>query len=553
MRRRRFLKLLSWTTASGFCSAELFANQHYNVDSAQRKNSVDTSTKDIQLEMFMPDLVLGHRLRDREMILNAWQTAPQKSTTEILIAGAGVAGLSCAYHLKKMNRQFTIIDPLDRPGGTSASIFCGDLQVPIGAHYLMTPPSEAVELRNFLTEIGAIQDHVDGLDIYNPKFLLDNSKNVERSFYKGRWIDGIGDSLGDLPQSTALRKFHRLARFLSQIEGDDKRRWFSIPTEKSSHDQKALELFNINFVEYLKKAKIWDKQVEYVVNYACMDDYGCLAHEVSAWLGWHYFACRPYLNLSQTLTSSSGNGWLVEAMQKQIPQESKIWSTVLAGIRKHKQGIECLLTDHQGNWWRQVCSKLIYAGKNHALKYLCNEPWYQQKLEEIAPLLLKNQKQWLTTQIKFENLPTELANQMHWDNVDIDSQSVGYIHANHQNFNPKDSQVLTHYLPVSAKLGWHNKELFNQSPAQLKQLIIDDLYHSSPELVPYIAKMIFRPAGHAMSIPAKNQPLPSLINGQNSPEISDLILCNSDSYGLPLFEEAFQAGYNASQKIAKIR
>ena len=552
MIRRNFLKLLGLSAASTLPVKSLFAIPPSHLQ--QTKGPLRYPSQEaIKLQMFGPDITLGHKLRDHQLIRESWNNAFEKPSIETLIAGAGVAGLSCAYHLHQQGAQFLIIDPLDRAGGTSAAINCGGMQVPIGAHYLMTPPTEATEIRLFLKEIGAIEENLTGLDIYRSDLLLNSTRPQERSFYINQWTDGIGDSLGDLPQSITLRKFHKFWQFLSQLQGIDGRRWFSIPTEKSSRDPKALELFDINFVEYLKNAKLWDEQVEYVVNFACMDDYGCLAHEVSAWLGWHYFACRPYLDLSQTLTSVSGNGWLVEELQNRIPEYSKHWSTVLASVRKHPLGLECLLTNSQGLWWKQIVKKLVYAGKNHVLKHLCTEKWYVDGLSKVSSQLLTNQKLWLTTQIQFNKLPPDILDSINWDNVDVHSKSVGYIHANHQDFDHQDQQVITHYFPVSAKLGWNNKDLFNQSPAQLKQLVIDDLFHSSPELVAHITKMIFRPAGHAMSIPTKNQRLPSLVNAENTPVIGDLILCNSDSYGLPLFEEAFQAGYNASRKIAKIR
>ncbi len=543
MHRRQFLRLLGLSATSSFC---------INSNSMSNPSVDDFSLNSkIKTKLFVPDLELGHRLRDPKQIIQGWLKSDELPPAETLIAGAGVAGLSCAYHLNKASKEFIIIDPLDRAGGTSASIQCGALDVPLGAHYLMSPPAESNELRQFLFDVKAIISKSKGINQFDKNLLLNTRRSTERSFYNGQWYEGIGDSLGNRKQSPKLKKFHHFWQFLSDLKGDDGRRWFSIPTGKSSRDLKALELFKINFVDYLRNAEMWDEQVEYVVNYACMDDYGCLANQVSAWVGFHYFACRPYYEIPVTLTSSSGNAWLVKALLKNISSSKTQWNTVLASFKEHSQGIDCLLTNRQGKWWRQTFHNVVYAGKNHTLKYLNRDEWFVNGLKKVIPNLPRDQKIWLTTQIRLNSLPNSIEKSLCWDNVDIHSSSVGYIHANHQQSSTDNNTVITHFFPISAKLNWSSEELQSKSKDELLELVISDLKNSSPELLPYISEVVFRPMFHAMAIPDVKQTLPSLKQSTLPYRIKNIFLCNSDTYGLPLFEEAFQIGFHTSDAILK--
>ena len=62
-----------------------------------------------------------------------------------------------------------------------------------------------------------------------------------------------------------------------------------------------------------------------------------LQMKVSAWVGFHYFACRPYYEIPVTLTSSSGNAWLVKALLKNISSSKTQWNTVLAGLKSTRR------------------------------------------------------------------------------------------------------------------------------------------------------------------------------------------------------------------------
>ena len=53
-------------------------------------------------------------------------------------------------------------------------------------------------------------------------------------------------------------------------------------------------------------------------NYACRDDYGALASDVSAWAGVHYFASRERPTRTGPLTWPEGNGWIVRRLLERV-------------------------------------------------------------------------------------------------------------------------------------------------------------------------------------------------------------------------------------------
>ena len=68
-------------------------------------------------ELVGADVVLGHRLRERHTLKpERWETVP------LVIVGAGVAGLSAAWHLlRQKNDRFVVLELEAAPGGTSRS------------------------------------------------------------------------------------------------------------------------------------------------------------------------------------------------------------------------------------------------------------------------------------------------------------------------------------------------------------------------------------------------------------------------------------------------
>ena len=494
----------------------------------------------IPFSLFEPELPFAHILRDSSRVLAGWKTTSKpRKPIEILIAGGGIGGLSCARILERHQKNYLLLEASTFWGGTSASHTFDGQAAPLGAHYLVTPPSEAVDVLEFLKEAGVVTGIENQLPIYHKKYVLDELETRERSLSQGRWQAGIGEYFKG--PSTRLRKFYRFMDFLSEYRGEDSRRWFSLPSHTSSKDPRALDLFQISFESYLRRADLLDDEVRFVTEYACNDDYGSTIGEVSAWAGLHYFCCRPRSHEQVILSSQMGNGYLVESLLKKIPAPKRQLQNLLCSVRKKEDQWECLIYTKNG-FHVQPCKALVFCGKSHVPRRLFPE---NPEIRLLLPEALE-QAPWLVSQILLRKVPEDLLRPLCWDNVSKESRSVGYVYSNFFQEKIKDPVVLTHFYPTKAARGISGSKLGAMKSAELGNLVLEDFQSMNPELIPYVQHVILRRHVHGMGIPKPGWILPSL-REHRLPQ--NFYMANSDSFGLPLFEEAFQAGVHTAHAL----
>jgi hypothetical protein len=105
---------------------------------------------------------------------------------------------------------------------------------------------------------------------------------------------------------------------------DGGRRAFALPMELSSRARSAGARSALSMRDWLL-AQGFDSPhlLHWYVDYACRDDYGTAAPEVSAWAGIHYFACRngeaQDAANDTVLTTPGGNAWLADGLAQLDP------------------------------------------------------------------------------------------------------------------------------------------------------------------------------------------------------------------------------------------
>ena len=506
----------------------------------------------------------GHLLRDR---LDPSDFEPAEAEEwDAIVLGGGMSGLAAMWKLKQAGVTRILLLELEAElGGTSAWHDSADQSFPWGAHYINIPPREADCIHELLLDLGVIVGYDAAFrPQVNPQHRLKWPR--ERLHVDGGWIEDLDPiAYGSARDRESYLAFEDDMLRWMLYRGKDGRRALAMPLAYSSSDSEVRELDQMSMFEYVR-LKGWadSAALDWFVNYACRDDYGSLMHQVSAWAGIHYFACRDYdRRLSSeyptdTLTWDEGNGYLVKRMARGLESSEVRLSTAVVGIHADDggaQSVACVdLTTSER--YRLTARNVIYAGKLHAAPYVIRD---LTGVQERAFRSLEYSP-WLVAAVHVDGLPdgdVPLA----WDNVTHGSPALGYINASHQSSHSKptdpaaldvgiserESGVLVYYYPFVEKLRSARRKLLTAGHGHWVNVIMNDLTAVHPDLEDLVGHIDIRRWGHAMV-----RPSPGLLWGAHAESRrvphGSLSFASCDAGGLPLFEEAVFAGIRAAEE-----
>ena len=150
---------------------------------------------------------------------------------------------------------------------------------------------------------------------------------------------------------------------------------------------------------------------------------------------------------------------------------------------------------------------------------------------------------WLTANLTLDRWPSERGAPMAWDNVIVDSPSLGYVVATHQSLRMHIPRtVWTYYWALADGPPRVNREwLLAQDWRSLATRILDDLSRAHPDIRECVSHIDICRMGHAMI-----RPTPGFLSSPARRTLrahgERLYFAHSDLSGLSLFEEAQSPG-----------
>jgi glycine/D-amino acid oxidase-like deaminating enzyme len=459
----------------------------------------------------------GHRLRDRTLT-----TAPKHTVKQpIVIIGAGIAGLSAAWRLRKRGfHDFIVLEMEKQAGGNSRWSENEFTAYPWAAHYLPVPNLKSALVRELMTDLGAFKD-----GIWEERFLCFSPQ--ERLFIHGRWQEGIEPEIGATRQDRSdFKRFHDL---MSEFRASGQ---FTIPAELGA---KPSRLDTICMRDWLLQQKLSSAYLHWYVDYACRDDYGAHAADTSAWAGVHYFASREHEDKGP-FTWPEGNGWIVRGLL------TKVGAHVRTGVpvaRIAPTGRDVVVST-AGTAYR--ANAVIFAAPTFLARYLVDN----------GPAVPFQYSPWLTANLTIDRLPVEKHSETAWDNVIYGSPSLGYVVATHMSLRTHiERTVWTWYHALASGPAAQNRRLLlDKDWAYWKEFILNDLSRAHPDIGECVSRIDIMRMGHAMA-----RPVPGSIFSEARERLlrpnGNIIYANSDLSGFSIFEEAQYRGVKAADHALK--
>jgi monoamine oxidase len=487
------------------------------------------------------DPVRGHQLQE------AAPPAPSDTRRcSVAIVGGGVAGLAAARALLAAGiDDIRLFELEDQAGGNARGHSIAGLACPQGAHYLPLPGPQAHELAEWLHQIGLLRQEA-GRTVADERHLCHSPQ--ERLWLNGPWAEGVLP-----PVAGDARRAAQYGRFAQRVDQARRTLGFSLPTRRSPWTAGHAALDAQTFAAWLDAEGLDDPGLRWYLDYACRDDYGAGAGQVSAWAGLHYFASRDGFAApgaaearpDPVFTWPEGNAWLVRRLG--APLGDRLQTGVV--VRRIAEGRHEVAVDAGGTRW--LAQRVIVAVPLHVARRIVESPPAALQAAQVP------QAPWLVANLALSApLTPGLGAAPAWDNVLYDPTgrapgALGYVDALHQLLHrPPGRALITAYwaLPVTAR-----PALLAEGWRTWAGRIVADLARAHPDLPRKLLRADLSRYGHAMAIPApgvRGQPALQALAAGPSALSGRLHFAHGDLAAYSVFEEAFTAGDAAGRAAA---
>jgi hypothetical protein len=159
---------------------------------------------------------------------------------------------------------------------------------------------------------------------------------------------------------------------------------------------------------------------------------------------------------------------------------------------------------------------------------------------------------WLTANITLDRIPASYGGDPTWDNVFMESPTLGYVDATHQSLRTHiDRTVWTFYWALAEGTPAQNRQfLLDHDWNYWKEAILHDLERVHSDIRKCVSRIDIMRWGHAMARPQPGAIYSTERLQLRKPE-GRILFANSDLSGFSIFEEAQYRGVTAAEAVLR--
>lgn len=456
-----------------------------------------------------------------------------------------MAGLAAAWRLKKNDVEDVVVLELsDSPGGTALSGSRDGFRFPWGAHYVPVPMTENVELLSLFEEMDVVVGRDDaGKPIVDEQYLC---RDPEERVFSEVWDAGLFPTTGATQDDLDQAERFRLEMNEWAARRDRRgRRYFAIPIAQATDERTVLDLDTLSMATWMTERGFDSKRLRWLVDYSCRDDYGLTIEQTSAWAGIFYFASRLIGDGTESqavITWPEGNGRIVDYLASQTP--GLRCSHAVCSIQQDSGGVTVRAFDTAAEKTLDFqANRLIFAAPQFlAPRLIRGWPQANRSVKQLQ------YGAWTVANVHLSDRPQEEDGMMCWDNVIMDSHSLGYVTSTHQLGSDYGPTVLTWYRPLLDNDPRVSRtELMRLTWDDWATVVVSDLKRAHPDIDPLVRRIDVMRWGHAMIQPRIGLVTSRELSLARQP-LGRIHFAGTDLSGVALMEEAFFHGVRAADE-----
>ena len=371
-------------------------------------------------------------------------------------------------------------------------------------------------------------------------------REPEERVFSGVWDEGLYPRTGATEEDFAQAdRFRAEMNEWAARRDDQGRRLFAIPVAHGSDAQVVRELDRISMADWMSQRGFDSERLRWLVDYSCRDDYGLTIAQASAWSGIFYFASRLLGDGSdsqEVITWPEGNGRIVDYLASTVG--SVRCSHAVCSIKQDADGVIVSAFDTVAEEAKAFrAERVIFAAPQFLAPRLI-VGWSTERV-----LTSFRYGAWVVANIHLRDRPRETSGMMAWDNVFMDSHSLGYVASTHQLGRDHGPTVLTWYRPLlDDDPRVSRAELMRLTWEDWATVVVSDLQRAHPKIGALIERIDLMRWGHAMI-----QPRVGFVWGDErlaaSQPLGRVHFAGTDLSGVALMEEAFYHGLRAADEV----